>query len=456
MIQDYSRSGLPARAPRRAWRRLGLLALASVLGSALTVSILVRSGDTQANIPATDPITLKLPAALADADRDIAGIAFDTSDDSTPAESDTDNGDWQQVTVRRGDTLSSIFDGLGLPATEWVKLLKAGDEVRRLTSLRVGEQLSVRTEGRKLLNLKLELDEARTLAVARQADGFEATIEAMPIETRTAWAMGRIDNSLFYDGAVAGLSDGMIMDLAHIFGYDIDWALDIRKGDRFVVVYEQLYRDGEKLRDGSILAAEFINQSRTLRAVRHVDSRGERAYYAPDGKSLKKAYIRTPLDVFRISSHFNPNRRHPVLNTIRAHKGTDYAAPTGTPIRATGDGKIVHRGNKGGYGRAVVIQHGTRFRTLYAHMSRFASGQRVGSRVRQGQVIGYVGSSGLATGAHLHYEFLVNGVHRNPVRVSLPRAEPIPSAERERFTAAIGPLLSQLDTLSQTQLAQLD
>ena len=449
MIQDYSHSPMPTR--RRSRGRVVLaVSLASLLAATAGALVLLGPGDSNANAP--DPVTLRLPSALSETGDE----GLETS--STPANfaSADSSDDWRSVAVRRGDTLSSIFDAQGLPPSQWLALLKAGKPVERLKRLKVGDELLLRTNGDRLTGLRLSLDETRTLVVDRDGDAFAARIDELPVEIRTAYAMGRIDNSLFYDGSKAGLSDGMIMDLAHIFGYDIDWALDIRKGDRFVVVYEEIYRNGNKLRDGNILAAQFVNQNRTLRAVLHVDSHGGRAYYAPDGSSLKKAFIRTPLDVFRIASHFNPHRRHPVLNKIRAHKGTDYAAPTGTPIHATGDGKIVYRGNKGGYGRTIVIQHGTRYRTLYAHMSRFAKGLGVGSRVRQGQVIGYVGSSGLATGPHLHYEFLVNGVHRNPVSVALPRAEPIPASERGRFKASIGPLIAQLDTLANIQLAQLD
>lgn len=440
MIQDYSYRPAAHRPRRRA--RWLVLAAAAALAATAGVSLLLRSGGTQARVP--QPVPLKVPRALLeDAARDVAELP-------APAP----RQEWTTVEVRKGDTLSTLFDSLGLPPADWISLLKAGDGVERLRRLRVGDRFEVSMTDGRLQALRMELDETRTLHVARSADGFSSRIEQVPVEVRTAFATGRIESSLFEDGARAGLSDALIMEMSHIFGYDVDWVLDIPRGDRFIVVYEQIWRDGARLRDGRILAAQFENQGRVLRAVQHVDREGNRNYYAPDGSSLKKAFIRTPLDVFRISSHFNPRRRHPILNTIRAHKGTDYAAPAGTPIRATGDGRIVFRGVKGGYGRTVIIQHGTRYRTLYAHMSRFASGQSVGSRVRQGQVIGYVGASGLATAPHLHYEFLVDGVHRNPVSVPLPRAEPIPASERARFQASIGPLLAQLDALSEIQLAE--
>lgn len=243
------------------------------------------------------------------------------------------------------------------------------------------------------------------------------------------------------------------MEMASVFGYDVDFALDIRRGDRFVVVYDRLYKDGKKLRDGDILAAEFVNQDRELRAVRFTDADGNTAYYTPEGDSMRKAFIRTPLDVFRISSHFNPGRFHPVLNRIRSHKGTDYAAPTGTPIKATGEGRVVFAGVKGGYGNCVVLRHGSTYQTLYGHMSKIRSGIRTGASVKQGQIIGYVGSTGLATGPHLHYEFLVNGTHRNPVTVALPRANPVARADLPKFKNVSAPLMAQIETLSSAQFA---
>jgi murein DD-endopeptidase MepM/ murein hydrolase activator NlpD len=277
---------------------------------------------------------------------------------------------------------------------------------------------------------------------------------AAEIERRPAYAMGRITDSLYQSGVAAGLADKLIIELADIFGYDIDFVQDIRVGDRYTVIYEDLYKDGKKLRAGDILAAEFVNQGQSLRAVRYTDPQGNAGYYAAGGQSLRKAFLRTPLDVFRVSSNFSRSRFHPVLNRMRAHLGTDYAAPTGTPIKATGDGRITFMGSKGGYGRAVVVKHGSSYETLYAHMSRFRPGLGYGSRVQQGQVIGYVGTSGLATGPHLHYEFRVNGAHRDPRKVILPRANALPRQHVDHFKASSTPLLSQLDALHRSQVAQ--
>lgn len=361
---------------------------------------------------------------------------------------------WVAVTIKSGDTLSRIFDAQGLPVTDWVQIVRMGGESKRLKQLRTGDVLHLRKGPEGLQELTYALDEAHTLQLSRTDTGFESIVLAAEIEHRPTYAMGRITDSLYQSGVAAGLPDKLIIELADIFGYDIDFVQDIRVGDRYTVIYEDLYKDGKKLRAGNILAAEFVNQGNALRAVRYTDPQGNAGYYAAGGQSLRKAFLRTPVDVFRISSNFSRARYHPVLNRFRAHLGTDYAAGTGTPIRATGDGRVTFMGWKGGYGRAVVLKHGSSYETLYGHMSRFRSGLGYGSRVQQGQVIGYVGSSGLATGPHLHYEFRVNGVHRDPRKVVLPRSSALPRQHVEHFKASSAPLLAQLDALNRSQVAQ--
>lgn len=402
----------------------------------------VMSRQPIAQVPApVAPATASTPAATA---------GLDTPEVlATPAASP-----WVSVTVKSGDTLSRIFDAQGLPVADWVQLVRLDGETRSLKRLRAGDVLHLRKGPEGLEELTYALDEARTLQVSRTDAGFESIVLAAEIEHRPTYAMGRITNSLYESGVAAGLPDKVIIELADVFGYDIDFVQDIRVGDRYTVIYEDLYKDGKKLRAGNILAAEFVNQGNALRAVRYVDPQGNAGYYAAGGQSLRKAFLRTPLNVFRVSSNFSRGRFHPVLNRIRAHLGTDYAAGTGTPIKATGDGRVTFMGWKGGYGRAVVVRHGSSYETLYAHMSRFRSGLRPGSRVQQGQVIGYVGSSGLATGPHLHYEFRVNGVHRDPRRVVLPRASSLPRQHVEHFKASSAPLLAQLDALNRSQVAR--
>jgi murein DD-endopeptidase MepM/ murein hydrolase activator NlpD len=245
----------------------------------------------------------------------------------------------------------------------------------------------------------------------------------------------------------------MTMELASIFGWDIDFALDIRKGDEFVVLYDELYLDGEKVGEGHILAATFINQGKTYQAVRYTDGSGVTDYYSPDGKVMHKTFLRTPVEYTRISSGFSLGRLHPILNRIRAHKGVDYAAPTGTPVKVTANGKIIFEGRKGGYGNTVIVQHGNHYSTLYGHLSRFSSGLSSGSSVRQGQVIGYVGMTGLATGPHLHYEFRIDGVHHDPLTVKLPGSEPLDKAYLADFREKAASLTSKLDALLSVRVA---
>jgi murein DD-endopeptidase MepM/ murein hydrolase activator NlpD len=359
---------------------------------------------------------------------------------------------WITVKVKPGQTFSAIIEGEGMPKSDWLEVLALKGETARLKRLRAGEKFHLRknAEGR-LEELSFELDETQTLQIRRVDQQLEALILAAEMDARPAQAQAHISSSLFASGLEAGLSNRLIMELAEIFGYDIDFALDLRQGDRFTVIYEEIFKNGEKLRDGNILLAEFVNQNRTFRAMRHEDEQGNAAYYTPDGQSVRTAFLRSPVDFARISSRFNLRRMHPILNTIRAHKGVDYAAGTGTPIKATGDGKIVFMGVKGGYGRVVIVKHGTQYETLYAHMSRYRAGLGVGSRVRQGQVIGYVGATGLATAPHLHYEFRVRGIHKNPMTVPLPRANPLSKSELAVWKSQNAHLLAQLDALSQAQ-----
>ncbi|MCG8313927.1 MAG: peptidoglycan DD-metalloendopeptidase family protein [Pseudomonadales bacterium] len=344
---------------------------------------------------------------------------------------------WQTLTVKKGDTLSHIFKRAGLSARDVHRFVTSSKDAKALTNLRPGEQILFDIQDKKLLQLKREINNIEsTLFVWQDNDNtFSAEHHKKQLRPFTTYTQGTIDSSLFLSAQKAGLSQKTIMELAQVFGWDIDFALDIRKGDKFSLIYEELYLDGEKVRDGDILAAQFVNQGETFTAIRYTKEDGSSEFFTPDGDSMRKAFLRTPVDFARISSHFNLRRKHPVLHTIRAHKGTDYAASTGTPIKATGDGKVHFVGRKGGYGRVVIIKHGERYQTLYAHMHRFARGMKRGKTVSQGQIIGYVGSSGLATGPHLHYEFYVNGRVRNPVTVKLPHARPVPAKEKEQFLA---------------------
>lgn len=354
---------------------------------------------------------------------------------------------WSSYGIESGDNLSGLFKRAGFDDGLMLSVIHGSGDASNLERLYAGETIAFATDSKEQLKaIKLQRSQLQSLRIDRKDDGFVGKKVIREPEIRTTYAEATISNSLFGAGQEAGLTDKLTMELAGIFGWDIDFALDIRKGDRFSLVYEELYLDGEKIDNGKILAATFFNQNQNYSAVLYTDKHGNSDYYTPEGRSMRKAFLRTPVDFARISSSFNLHRKHPVLNTIRAHKGTDYAASTGTPIKAAGEGRIIYAGRKGGYGNAIVIQHGYNITTLYGHMNGFARGIRSGKHVKQGQTIGYVGQTGLATGPHLHYEFRVNGAPRNPVTVKLPDAAPIPKSELARFKTRTQLTLAQLET----------
>lgn len=354
----------------------------------------------------------------------------------------------KRVTVKTGDSLALIFSRLGLSPRSLYNIMSLGKEVSRLKKLRPGQVLGFTIDTEELVKLEYEINLTNTLLITKQDDQFQAELIEEKLEPRIKHAKAVINDSLFLSGKRAGLSDNLIMQLVAIYGWDIDFALDIREGDAFTLIYEEQYKDDIKVADGPIIAAEFINRNTPLRAVRYTHGDGRVDYYAENGDAMRKAFLRTPVELARISSRFNLRRKHPILNKIRAHKGVDYAAATGTPIKATGDGTVALAGRKGGYGKTVVLKHGGKYSTLYAHLYKYARGIRTGKRVKQGQIIGYVGKSGLATGPHLHYEFRVNGVHRNPLTVKLPKAESINKKTLPAFLQTISPMLAELDRIT--------
>ncbi|MEX2131494.1 MAG: peptidoglycan DD-metalloendopeptidase family protein [Pseudohongiellaceae bacterium] len=366
---------------------------------------------------------------------------------------------WLQKEVKPGDTLSAIFKDVGLGDREIFQLLDSGDEAEVLNRIYPGYQLhfDIPKPGQleKLQVFKSPLEGYLFTLV----DGFyDVEIIARDPELRTAFKSGTIADSLFMAGQRAEIPAITIMEMANIFGGVIDFILDPRIGDDFSILFEEKYLDGEFIGTGEILAAQFTNQGKQFVAVRYRDEEGNTGYFNPDGESMRKAFLRTPLDVFRISSNFNLARRHPILNTIRAHKGTDYAAPTGTPVRATSDGSVTWAARNGSFGKLVVVKHSGGFETKYAHLSNYANGIKKGSRVRQGDIIGYVGATGGATGPHLHYEFLVNGVHQNPRTIveQLPKAVSINPEELPRFKSQAAELLSKFNELEKTRLLVLN
>ncbi|MGP8166537.1 MAG: peptidoglycan DD-metalloendopeptidase family protein [Steroidobacteraceae bacterium] len=354
-----------------------------------------------------------------------------------------------EVIVGRNDTLEAIFRRMALDPADLAAIRNLPGIRQSLDFLKPGDAIKLNYADGEIKALSRKVSETKTLQVVRADSGFEAKVVENPVQTHVRTATASIDSSLFQAAAAAQISDTVALRLADVFAWDIDFVLDIRDGDRFTVVYEQIYQDGKYLRDGEVLAAEFVNSGKVYRAVRFVNDAGSAGYYTADGKPMRKAFLRAPVQFTRVSSVFNPHRLHPILNLIRGHMGTDYAAPIGTPVHAAGDGRVSFEGRRGGYGNAVVLAHGNNIETLYGHMSRFAKHLRVGSHVSQGDVIGYVGMTGLATGPHLHYEYLTNGVHRDPQTVHLAGAEPLRAESLDKFRADCAPWLALLSTPQQ-------
>ena len=320
----------------------------------------------------------------------------------------------ERYTIKRGDSLGSIFAKLGHDLV--IPHNVSNDETaRKLVSLSIGRELTLKSDKSGLREIHYPVSNLQNLVVNLEDTNISnARVVDLPYQQQTSTLSAEINSSLYEAALEAGMSNGMIMEMVRVFGWDIDFVQDLRIGDTFHVIFEEYMLNGEKISDGNILAAEFTTQNQTHRAIRFEDDEGNSSYYTPEGQSMLGTFLRSPVEFSRISSRFG-KRKHPILKKWRAHKGVDYAASRGTPIRATADGKIALAGKKGGYGKTVVIRHAGRFSTLYAHMNGYAKGIRSGNRVKQGQVIGYIGSTGLATGPHLHYEFRVDGVHRYPL-----------------------------------------
>lgn len=341
---------------------------------------------------------------------------------------------WRQYKIEPGKNLSFYLSQAGLDSKAIHEIMQVKHR-KQLSKVFPGQKLRMHTSAQdELVELALYLSPTKSIKIHQENGKFISTFIEQPVEVRITMEGATIQDSLYMAGKRANLNDNMIMELAEIFAYDIDFALDIHPNDNFKVVFEEHYIEGEKVDNGPILAAEFVNQGQRYTAIRFKDE-DQVSYYTPEGKSLKKAFIRTPVEYTRISSHFNLQRRHPVLHHIRAHKGVDYAAPTGTPVKAAGDGKVEFIGKKGGYGNVIILQHGKKYSTLYAHLHKFNHKLKKGSHVKQNQTIAYVGKTGLATGPHLHYEFRINDVHHNPLTVKLPQADPLTKDTKRVFLA---------------------
>jgi murein DD-endopeptidase MepM/ murein hydrolase activator NlpD len=364
---------------------------------------------------------------------------------------------WTDVAIRDGDNLSRLFAKLGISPTELDAIMSLGSVSETLKALHPGEQIRLQlSPSKEVLNLAYSHDPTMDLVITRKQAGFQANTVHHPVEVHHAFAAATIKDSLFTSGQKAGVDDRLMMQLISIFNWDIDFALNIHPTDHFKIIYEERYVDGKKIANGAILAAEFVNQGKVYQAVRFVDKAGHTNYYTPTGMSLHKAFLRTPVKFTRISSTFSLARQHPILHHIRAHHGVDYAAPEGTPVKATGNGLILFIGQRGGYGNMIVIQHSFKYSTVYGHLSRFTKGLHMGSPIKQGQIIAYVGHTGLATGPHLHYEFRINGIYQNPLTVQLPKALPLPAMAQAEFDSKTRPLIAELAALSPIQLALKD
>ena len=364
-------------------------------------------------------------------------------------------GEVTEIRVTRNDTLERLFRRARLSLDDLAVVRDLPGMRDSLDALKPDETITIAHNDGSLLKLTRRLSDTELLEVTREPQGFATKVLATPLEMRVTATRGAIESSLFNDARAAGLSSGIIMRLANdVFGWDIDFALEIQTGDQFGVIYEQKYRDSEYLGDGRILAAEFVNNGRMYRAVHFRSADGViDDYFAPNGNSMRKQFLRAPVDFKYVSSNFSLRRLHPILNVVRAHQGVDYSAPIGTPVKAAGDGRVSQIGAQGGYGNAIVLEHGGGISTLYGHLSNFAKNLRSGVHVKQGDVIGFVGSTGAATGAHLHYEYRINGVHKNPRSVGLPDAQPIPSLYVPEFEEVKTSLIAQLDVIKAPRVA---
>ncbi|GAA5192131.1 peptidoglycan DD-metalloendopeptidase family protein [Ferrimonas gelatinilytica] len=419
---------LLARLPRP--HRAGIAALGALVCLLLLLpssTQLAAQHSTPLPLATRLPLPLKLPPA-------------------TPTE-DAKALEWRAFEVASGDSLARLFDRAELSPALLHRITQLEQAGQRLVKILPGQVIELGYRDGQWAALRYQVDATETLWVQEQEGGLTERLEQVAVEKRQHFASAEITSNFWNAATAAGMTPNQIMRLAGLFGWDVDFALDIRAGDRFAVLWEDDYVNGHFAGDGDILVAEFVNQGTVFRAIRHDDGH----YYAPDGQPMKKAFLRAPVQFNYVSSNFNPRRLHPVTGRVRAHNGTDYVAPVGTPIMAAGDGVVLQSGYTNLNGHYVVIQHSSTYVTKYLHLSKRLV--KKGQRVKQGQTIGRLGATGRVTGAHLHYEFLVNGVHRNPRTVKLPESKPLAAAERPAFTQLSDTLLKQLAHRQAIQLA---
>ena len=386
-------------------------------------------------------------------DAAIEEIALPEIAASTPAAASF----WRNERVQRGDTVDELLRRLNIEDTAASNYLRNAAAAVSFRKLAIGKEVQAETNAAGgLIALRYLGDNETQVVIEKQGDGFTTRSQAAQLEKRLFVRTGEIQTSLYAATDAAGMPDAAANQLNELFSGDIDFHHDLRKGDKFTVVYEMNYSNGTLLSTGRIQAAEFINQGRTYRAVYFQKDAQHGDYYTPEGKSVRKTFLRSPIEYSRVSSGFSYSRLHPILHTRRAHKGVDFAAPTGTRVKATADGVIASVGKEGGYGNVIKINHQGKYTTVYGHLSRYAKGLQRGQRVAQGEVIGYVGNTGVSTGPHLHYEFKVGGKQHNPMRVALPDAKPIDKADLAAFQTVADDLVARLSLLRNTNLAKLD
>lgn len=443
---------LPDSLPRDLIKKLprAHIALASIAAATIFIALLLPSGQVQANRNA-----FALPANLEwnTQHKELANLPEVNLTEPTLATDNTQN--WQELTVQKGDNLAKIFDRAGASAADMQQVLGSADadSLRRIFP---GQKFSFQLDSNgQLMALRYEENQLNSTEIRRAADNFIAEKISREPDVQSKAVSGTITSSLYKSGQEAGLTDAQIVEFAQIFGSEVDFALDIRKGDTFSVLYQEHLLDGKRIGAGAILAASFTNQGETHTAYRYIAANGDIGYFSEAGTSMRKAFMRAPLDFLKVTSNFNMHRFHPLLKITRPHRGIDYGAPVGTPVYAAGDGRIAQSGFSASQGNFIVIQHSSEYMTKYLHLSK--RNVNVGTRVRQGQVIGAVGATGYATGPHLHYEFLVNGVYHDPrtMAKNLPKAAVLAGAEKQRFAQQIADAKQQLAALNATESAQI-
>jgi len=434
-------------------------AINSILGAVFSSIDDAPLAEDQAILPDTDLLAKFAP---------VGSLSYElTIGAPQPAKNGLTDGlfekdDWKTEKVKKRDTLSQIFNRLGLSSKEAYDLV-AIEQASPLKLIRPGQQIEVVTaastqqEDKEILAaLRYRLDKFSSLVVLRSEKGYQIETEVREPQVQHKLAQATIDHSLLGAAKKADIPYDIVYKLASIFGWQIDFARNIKSGDQIKVIYEELYLDEELIGQGEIIAAELLAADKQYRAIRHIDEGGHITYFAPDGDGIQGSFLRSPIKFARVTSKFSKKRFHPVLKKWKAHKGVDYGAPMKTPIMATGDGIVTLAGSKKGYGKTVIIRHGHKYQTLYAHMNSYAKGIKAGARVKQGDVIGYVGKTGWTTGPHLHYEFRLNGIHQNPLTVELPKSAPIDKKYETAFKNDAAVWIAALDRADRIPLAQND